>query len=51
VGKAHRQEVHLSLHPANHRQHLAKINLGMNGRIQQRNEHSAGRRGYSPSQS
>ena len=39
VGKAHRQEVDLAFYPANDRQRLAKINLGMAREMRQRNKH------------
>ena len=41
VGKAHRQEVDFTLHPADDGQRFTKINLSMARGVRQRNEHLA----------
>ncbi len=42
VGQIDNQEVDLAFRPANHRQSLTKVSLGMTGRMMQRHKHFPG---------
>ncbi len=41
MGKVHDEEVNRLLYAADHRRRLAKVHLGVAGRVRERNEHLA----------